>query len=313
MIPQQQAFLSQLSKVKALISPRLKQIIEGSTDHERLRQAMGHSSQGSGKFIRPFLVLTFAGLSDLEKGGRGVRADVIDAAVAVELVHSYSLVHDDLPAMDNAALRRGLPSCWKAFDEATAILVGDALIPLAYELLANLTVPPETRLALIREFSKAIGAKGLVEGQMRDLYSSSSVPDSIPDPVSDPVSEDIYQMQLLKTGALLSFSCLAGILLASGTQSPLVEPARQFGFTLGLIYQLTDDLLSEQGTSKVTGKPVHNDQDKRTFVSTLGVEGAITLLTQLVEETRLLTKQFDGQLEGDPLQPLLDFLKGRRF
>lgn len=131
-----------------------------------------------------------------------------------------------LLAADNADLRRGLPSVWKAFDEATAVLAGDALIPLAYDILAKLTLPADTKIELIAEFSQAIGGNGLVGGQMRDLFPSKNL-------------NDIEQMQLLKTGALPSFSCLAGAILAHGVKSP-VRIAQDFGAKLGLIYQITD-------------------------------------------------------------------------
>jgi geranylgeranyl pyrophosphate synthase len=292
-IPKSCPFLSHLAEIKELLRPRLHHIVQNATPHERLRQAMMHGVQGSGKFIRPFLTLTFAHCA----GGKEWTPAVMDTAIAIELFHSYSLIHDDLPSMDDADLRRGLPSCWKAFDEATAILAGDALIPLAYELLATLETSADNRLALITEFSKAAGAKGMVAGQMMDLYPSAHL-------------HDIRQMQLLKTGALLSFSCMAGIILGDSAHSPLLSPARQFGLNLGLIYQITDDLLSEQGTANSTGKPVQNDQNKITFISVLGLKTATELLRQLVAETHAIAVTFD---RNEPLHELLDFMAVRTF
>ncbi|AIK96885.1 polyprenyl synthetase family protein [Candidatus Odyssella acanthamoebae] len=285
-------FLSQLTEIKELLRPRLDHVVQNATSHERLRQAMLHGIQGSSKFIRPFLTLTFAHCA-----GKDWTSAVIDTAIAIELFHSYSLIHDDLPPLDDADLRRGLPSCWKAFDEATAILAGDALIPLAYELLATLETSADNRLALITEFSKAAGADGMVAGQMMDLYPSDNL-------------DAIRQMQLLKTGALLSFSCIAGVILGDGLHATLLCQARQFGLNLGLIYQITDDLLSEQGTADYTGKPVHNDQNKITFISVLGIKGATDLLDQLLTETHAIAATFD---RNEPLHDLLDFLAVRTF
>lgn len=184
------------------------------------------------------------------------------------------------------------------FDEATAILAGDALIPLAYELLANLRCTAEIRLNLVRELSEAIGGKGLVAGQMMDLYPSSHM-------------DNIRQMQLLKTGALLSLSCVAGSLLSEDSSSrENITNARQFGLNLGLIYQITDDILSENGNVELTGKPVQNDQEKITFISTLGIKGATALLKQLLEETHQIA---DKCTSNTLLHYLLDFLSIRTF
>lgn len=286
------SFLSSLADIKELVAPRLSQVVATASQHPRLQQALVHSIQGSSKFIRPFLVLAFARCAH-----KPWTAEVIDTAVAVELVHSYSLVHDDLPAMDNADLRRGLPSCWRAFDEATAILAGDALIPLSYDLIINLPLAIEIRLDLLKEFSHAIGGHGLVAGQMMDLYPNNDL-------------QSIREMQLLKTGALLKFSCQAGILVAGSPDPILLDKAGQFGLNLGLIYQITDDFLSEQSTVEMTGKPVHNDADKLTFLTVLGTGGARSYLQQLLEDTHALAHDFEN---NDCLHQLLDFLAVRTF
>ena len=280
------SFSQTLVETKNLVEPRLHALVLQATTHGRLSDALLHSTRGSGKYIRPHLTLTFA---------QSTSQTAIDLGCAIELVHSYSLIHDDLPCMDNADLRRGLPSVWKAFDEATAVLAGDALIPLAYEILAKLTLPAGTKIDLIIAFSQAIGGNGLVGGQMMDLFPSKNL-------------KDIEQMQLLKTGALLSFSCLAGAILAHGVKSPQVRIAQDFGAKLGLIYQITDDLLSIQGTSEQTGKPVQNDDDKITFVSVFGVEGAQQLLLDLSADLTVLSRQ--TQVDHH-LQPILDFVLHR--
>lgn len=282
------SFSQILVETKKFVEPRLHAFVRQATTHGRLSDALLHSTRGSGKYIRPHLTLTFA---------QSTSQTAIDLGCAIELVHCYSLIHDDLPCMDNADLRRGLPSVWKAFDEATAVLAGDALIPLAYDILAKLTLPADTKIELIAEFSQAIGGNGLVGGQMMDLFPSKNL-------------NDIEQMQLLKTGALLSFSCLAGAILAHGVKSPQVRIAQDFGAKLGLIYQITDDLLSVRGTSEQTGKPVQNDDDKITFVSVFGVEGAQQLLLDLSADLAVLSQQ--TQVDHQ-LQPILDFVLHRSY
>lgn len=284
-----QNFITQLNQTKNLIIPRLDEIIKGSTIHHRLRQSMEHALCGSGKFIRPHLVLTFAGTASQNS---------IDTACALEILHSYSLIHDDLPCMDNADLRRGLPSVWKKFDEATAVLAGDALIPLAYETLAQLDVPSDLKIDLIQKFSNSIGGKGLVAGQMMDLYPSSDL-------------SDIKQMQLLKTGALLSFSCVAGHILTQGLNSPQENQAAEFGYKLGLVYQITDDLLSACGTSDQIGKPVHNDADKITFISVFGVNPAKQMIQDLTQELYELALEFKAIQPS--LENLIHFVHHRTF
>lgn len=283
---------SRLNDVKELIIPRLTQLVAESTQHSKLRQAMLHGVKGSGKFIRPFLTLIFA-----KSHKKLWSQEVIDTAIAIELLHSYSLIHDDLPAMDNADLRRGLPSCWKAFDEATAILAGDGLISLSFEILANLDTTAEIKLNLISEFAKATGPNGLVAGQMMDMFPASHI-------------STTQEMQLLKTGELLSFSCMAGVILAGLKTDQPLKNARDFGLKLGLIYQITDDLLSEYGTAISTGKPVQNDQNKITFLSVLGTEGAKDLLSNLLNEAQELASTFD---EKDILLDLLDFIAARTY
>lgn len=274
------SFLDHLQSSKDLISPHLTKFVQDATTHSRLRQAMVHGIQGSGKFIRPHLVLTFAGT---------VSQNSIDLACAIEILHSYSLIHDDLPCMDNANLRRGMPSVWDQFDEATAVLAGDAMIPLAYDLLAKLEVDPDIKIELIKKFSHCAGGHGLVAGQMMDLYPSSDL-------------SDIKQMQLLKTGALLSFSCEAGHMLAHGLNSPQLGIASDFGFKLGLIYQITDDLLNVCGTSDQMGKPINTDGDKITFISVFGIDHAKQMAQDLTQEL------YELALEFKPIHPCLENL-----
>lgn len=237
----------------------------------RLLESMRYATLGGGKRFRPFLVVQSAALFSVS------RSSALHVAAAVELVHCYSLVHDDLPAMDDDDLRRGRPTVHKQFDEATAILAGDALLTLAFEVLAD----PHThekgsvRAEIIAALAKAAGAKGMVGGQMLDLAADAITLDI----------NDIAHLQRLKTGALISLSCEAGAIL--GRASTKQRAALQaYAYDLGLSFQVADDLLDVEGTIEETGKAVGKDAaaGKSTFVSVLGVDRAR-------EQVKMLTKQ----------------------
>jgi farnesyl diphosphate synthase len=227
----------------------------------RLHEAMRYATLGAGKRLRPFLVLAASRVT----GARDERA--LRVGAAVELIHTYSLVHDDLPAMDDDDMRRGRPSCHKAFDEATAILAGDALLTLAFHVLAEPATHPDAaiRCELVQALAFAAGAPGMVGGQMIDLEAEHA---SV-----DPAL--IARLERMKTGALIAFSCEAGAILAA---APLQdrEILKGFGFDLGLAFQIVDDLLDVEGDEANVGKKVGKDAaaGKATFVSALGVEGA---------------------------------------
>lgn len=279
-------FLETLRQTKEIIEPILVEKVVTSTTHPRLRQAMIHAISGSGKYIRPHLVRLFA---------KNMDQNTLDLACAIEILHTYSLIHDDLPCMDNADLRRGQPSVWKAFDQATAVLAGDALIPLSYHLILTLDLDSVIKVELLKKFCDSIGGRGLVAGQMMDLFPSTNL-------------TDIEQMQLLKTGELLSFCCVAGTILSQGLNSSHEILAREFGLKLGLIYQITDDLLSVQGTPDLIGKPVQNDDDKVTFVSVYGVDQSQKMIQDLSQNLDDLSKKLN--LEKD-LTPLISFIVNR--
>ena len=228
----------------------------------RVFEAMRYALLAPGKRLRPFLVLASAQLFSV-----GQRS-ALQTAAAVELVHAYSLIHDDLPAMDNSDLRRGLPTCHKAFDEATAILAGDALLTLAFEVLADADThgDPAVRCELVTALAVAAGASGMVGGQMIDLIAEHR---------PDLDMGSITHLQRMKTGALIAFSCEAGAVLGKSTHEPRLA-LRGYAHDLGLAFQIADDLLDVQGSSGETGKPVNQDAvaGKATFVSILGVERA---------------------------------------
>ena len=204
-----------------------------------LRDAMDSSVRNGGKCLRPMLTLACSNLFDVPKD------QAARVGAAIEMVHSYSLIHDDLPAMDNADLRRGQPTCWREFGEATAILAGDSLLPLAFEILADEATHPSplVRLSLIQALAIGSGAAGMAGGQMLDL--SPQLIDSL---------ESSITMQNLKTGCLIAFSCEAGAILAQASEKDR-STLRQFGFLLGLAYQIQDDLLDIEARRPASASP----------------------------------------------------------
>lgn len=229
--------------------------------HGRVAEAMRYAVFAGGKRLRPFLLLQSAGLFGVEQN-RAARA-----AAAIEALHTYSLVHDDLPCMDDDDLRRGRPTTHRAFDEATAVLAGDALLTIAFEILSA----PEThdsgeiRCRLVRELAQAGGAAGMIGGQMIDMQAATS----------SFGTDEVILLQRLKTGALFEFCCVAGpILGAAGADDE--ARLRSYARDVGLLFQITDDLLDVFSTAEKTGKAVGKDQDqgKATLVSLLGVDAA---------------------------------------
>src|SRR5690242_17921064 len=226
----------------------------------RVFEAMRYAALAPGKRLRPFLVLASARLFGVAR----IRA--LQVAAAIELVHAYSLVHDDLPAMDDSDLRRGRPTCHKAFDDATAILAGDGLLTLAFEVLAAADThgDPAVRCELVAALAQAAGSKGRVGGQMIALVAEER-------PELDIGA--ITRLQRLKTGALIAFACESGAILGKAPVEPRAA-LRGYAHDLGLAFQIADDLLDVQGSASETGKPVRADEaaGKATFVSMLGVD-----------------------------------------
>ncbi|MBV8739018.1 MAG: polyprenyl synthetase family protein [Alphaproteobacteria bacterium] len=222
---------------------------------------MRYAVLAPGKRMRPFLVLTSARLF-----GVALRC-AVQVAAAIEMVHAYSMVHDDLPAMDDSDLRRGRPTCHKEFDEATAVLAGDGLLTTAFEVLAHpdTHADPAVRCELVAALAAAAGAAGMVGGQMIDLIAEHRPLDI----------GAITRLQRMKTGALIAFSCESGAILAKAPTEARTA-LRGYAHDLGLAYQIADDLLDVEGSTAETGKPVGADAaaGKATFVSILGVERA---------------------------------------
>jgi farnesyl diphosphate synthase len=250
----------------------------------RVYEAMRYAALAPGKRMRPFLVLAGARLFGV------ARRCALQVAAAIEMVHAYSLVHDDLPAMDNSDLRRGRPTCHKEFDDATAVLAGDGLLTAAFGVLADPDThgDPAVRCELVGALAAGAGAAGMVGGQMIDLIAERQSLDI----------GAITRLQRMKTGALIAFSCEAGAILAKAPNE-LRSALRGYAHDLGLAFQIADDLLDVEGSEAETGKPVGADAaaGKATFVSILGVARARAQAELLVAQAVAHLDLFEQRAE----------------
>ncbi|MDP6427672.1 MAG: polyprenyl synthetase family protein [Rhodospirillales bacterium] len=292
------SFQDELAEIARLTDDALDRLIPaGDGPEAQVLSAMRYSALAGGKRIRPLLVIASADLFNVS------RTSSERVAAAVEMVHAYSLVHDDLPAMDNDDLRRGRPTCHMEFDEATAILAGDGLLTLAFEVLAGDETHSlgEIRAELALELARAIGAHGMVGGQMLDLMAADHELDV----------HEITRLQRMKTGALISYSCQAGAILGKAAENQRHMLAA-YAHDLGLAFQIIDDLLDVEGDAEEMGKRTGKDGQagKATFVSLLGPERAR-------EQANILADQAIKHLEifaekGDLLGDLAEFVVRRR-
>lgn len=263
----------------------------------RVLEAMRYSTLAGGKRLRSFLVVATGDLFDVP------RQSALSTAAAVELVHTYSLVHDDLPCMDDDDLRRGMPTVHVKFDEATAVLAGDALLTLAFEVLASEHTHPDpaVRCELVQGLACAAGCHGMAGGQMMDLLAENRELDITA----------ISRLQQMKTGALITFSCEAGAMLAKAPRDAR-EALRAYGRDLGLAFQIVDDLLDAEGRAEDVGKAVGKDAaaGKATFVSLLGPERARAEAEKLA---RRAEEHLDYFGEGaNLLRQVVEFVINRR-
>ncbi|MGV6800378.1 MAG: polyprenyl synthetase family protein [bacterium] len=258
-----------LMSIEQALAAHMEQIkVDGYIGLSRLHQAMRYSLLLEGKRLRPILTIETAALFD-------VSADqAMPAAISSEFIHAYSLVHDDLPAMDDSDMRRGQPSNHKAFDEATAILVGDALQTEAFALLSHSAYPPDIKCQLVKELAHASGLLGMAGGQMMDLLAERG----------EGADTDIAFMQSLKTGALIRFACRAGAYIGKASEAQL-NAVTAYAEHIGLAFQIIDDVLDVTATASDLGKPTRQDagKGKDTFVDLLGLEGAKQKSKDLVE------------------------------
>lgn len=286
---------------KLLASPRAIHSSTTAVSHVRLADAMRHAVLNGGKRLRPILMIESAALFDVP-----IQA-CLTAAAAVECVHCYSLVHDDLPCMDNDELRRGQPTIWKAYDEWTAVLAGDALLTLAFEILSSDDAhhDPEVRLKLISELAVASGRHGMVQGQALDLEASKLANQP------EKTAPDILAMQQLKTGALIQASCVMGGHLAKQGDTTLSH-LRAFGKALGLAFQIGDDLLDVEGNSTDVGKATGKDAEagKATLVGLMGIDEARKALSAALNEACAALDSFGEK--ADALRSIITYVGNRK-
>ena len=263
----------------------------------RVIEAMRYSVIGTGKAFRPFLILTIGKMLNCPSDAIG------QLAAAVEMIHTYSLIHDDLPAMDNDNMRRGKPSNHIQFDEATAILAGDALLTKGFEVLANMNVSSSQRCRLIGELAKAIGERGMIGGQMIDLIGEKKALSA----------SEIQQMQTLKTGELIAYSCKAPCFLTSNCTPTKRIALTRFGLALGQMFQITDDLLDLYGNADLVGKTLGKDEKshKSTFIARLGEKKARALLRDYTQTAQEATNVFDEKRKA-VLNTIINYVVNRQ-
>ena len=242
-------------------------------------EAMEYSLINGGKRIRPVLALEFA------RACGGSRDDALPLACAIEYVHTYSLIHDDLPCMDNDDLRRGKPSCHKAFGEATALLAGDSLLTHAFEIIVSSDLPDESKTMAVSLLAQNSGVPGMIGGQVIDLIFEKG----------SPSIKELLSVYKLKTGALISAACLMGCISANANQEQLAA-ASKFAYSLGIAFQIQDDILDVIGDESKLGKPIGSDahNDKFTYVSRVGIETAKKDVQRLTENAVEQLKYFEN-------------------
>jgi len=285
---------SEMSMLAGMVDARLAQLLPGTQELPReLVEAMRYSCLAPGKRIRPILAIA----SCVACGG--TKETAIDAACAVEMVHAFSLIHDDLPAIDNDKLRRGRPTCHIAFGEAVAILAGDALFALAFEVLTEMACTAEVRIQCVELLSKCSGIRGLVSGETIDILSEGK-------PVSAPTLELIH---VRKTGALIAAACEMGAVLG-GSDGSAQAKLRLYGEKIGLAFQIADDVLNVEGDAEKTGKSVGSDAErgKATYVGLYGLEASKAKAKSLAQDAIGLLNDFS---ESELLSEIASFSVNR--
>jgi len=273
------AFRARLAEKAELTGQLLTRTLDGQTEIPlRLKDAMGYMLQSGGKRIRSAVVLWCC---ELTAGGQTEAAEI--AAAAIEMVHTYSLIHDDLPAMDDDDLRRGRASCHKQFDEATAILAGDALLTLAFELPARQVADAETAVRMIRTLAEAAGPSGMIAGQMADLESEHTAN----------TLERLRYIHIHKTAKMFAAAAALGAIAGAAAEQD-IEALLQYGLKIGLGFQIADDLLDITASSQQLGKTAGKDveQGKLTYPSLIGADASRQMLERVTDEAIGMLKQF---------------------
>ena len=266
-------------------------------DSSWIAEAMKYSLMAGGKRIRPVLCMAAA------EAVRGNPKDVLPAACAIEMIHTYSLIHDDLPAMDDDELRRGKPTCHVAYDEATAILAGDALLTLAFQILSSVRAEGHSRqwLHIAGIIAHAAGYRGMIEGQMRDIASEGTLPDL----------NALEDMHALKTGALIQASVKSGAILGGGSRTQ-IEHLEVYAKNIGLAFQVADDILNVEGNQEIMGKAVGTDstRKKSTYPSVMGIEKSKAFAGNLINNALQSLDVFGT--ESDPLRAVAMYIIERK-
>ena len=283
----------------ATINRSLTDVLQQDPDSERLVAAMEYSLMAGGKRIRPMLCLAAAEAV----GGR--TDDALPAACALEMIHTYSLIHDDLPAMDDDDLRRGKPTSHVAFDEATAILAGDALLTLAFQTLSSIHPVDGSQafkwLKVIQCISKAAGHQGMIQGQMLDMIAEDR----------HLSLDELASMHALKTGALIEASLYCGAVIG-GAMDPQIKLLKTYAGNIGIAFQVTDDILNVEGDPNLMGKAVGTDKlrHKSTYPSVLGLEKSKEFAQNLVNKALRAIESFDNK--SDPLRAIAAYIIQRK-
>jgi geranylgeranyl diphosphate synthase type II len=288
-----------IQKKSRVVNDTLVLLLQNAQQGETINQAMQYSLMAGGKRIRPVLCLAAAEAVD------GNPKDALMAACAMEMIHTYSLIHDDLPAMDDDKLRRGKPTCHVAFDEATAILAGDALLTMAFETLASVPVENGDQAAkwlqIIRIIAIAAGSQGMIQGQMLDIAAEGRRLNT----------KDLESMHFLKTGALIETSLQCGALLADADKAQLGF-LKTYARSIGLAFQVADDILNVEGNPEVMGKAVGTDRlnKKSTYPSLLGLDASKEFARKLIRQALQALETFDNKAE--PLRAMAIYIIERK-
>ena len=292
-------FNSYLVSRRKEVNDAINKILHDAPNFSRIADAMRYSLMAGGKRIRPVLCIAAA-----EAVG-GKAEDAIPAACAIEMIHTYSLIHDDLPAMDNDDLRRGKPTCHVAFDEATAILAGDALLTLAFQILSSIKFTNKDCaskwLTIINKISYAAGYQGMIEGQMKDIISEGSFL----------AIDELEKMHLLKTGALIKASICSGAILGGGNTEE-IERLEIYAKNIGLAFQVADDILNVEGDPALLGKAVGTDKilEKSTYPSIMGIKKSKEFAKKLIYNALQSLDLFDNK--SDPLRSIASYIIKRK-
>lgn len=278
-----------------LVNNEIEKFLPESKDV--VSEAMKYSVRNGGKRIRPILVLEFCRLC----GGNITKA--LPYACAIEFIHSYSLIHDDLPCMDNDDMRRGKPACHIAFGEANALLAGDGLLTLAFETLSKSELPAKNTVAALETLSKCAGASGMVMGQTLDLINEGKKVDI----------DNLKKTDLLKTGELIKAACVLGCIAADAEKS-MIKSAEKYAENIGLAFQIVDDILDITSDSLTLGKPIGSDEGnaKSTYVALLGIEKSKEYVLKLTTEAKKALSAF-GKNDTSALEAFADKLVSRTY